>query len=83
MSPCCGCSRDGRKMERGGPSVRGELGCRQGPGCSTCNVPLRQLGVVETVASVVVSVMRSFLRQFVGGRANCVACPRWSRRVLP
>ena len=68
-------------MERGGPSVRGELGCCQGPGCSTCNVPLRQVGVAETVASVVVSVLRSFLRQFVGGLANCVASPRRSRRV--
>ena len=46
MSPRCGCSRDGRKMERG-PSVRGELGCRQPPGCSTCNVPLRQAGVAD------------------------------------
>ena len=73
----------GGKMERGGPSVRGEFGCRQGPRCSTCNVPLRQVGVAETVASVVVSVLRSFLRQFVGGLANCVACPRWSRRVCP
>ena len=45
--------------------------------------PLRQVGVAETVASVVVSVLRSFLRQFVGGPANCVACPRWSRRVCP
>ena len=44
MSPRCGCTRDERKMERGGP-------------CSTCNVPLRQVGVAETVASVVVSVM--------------------------
>ena len=80
MSPRCGCSRDGGKMERGGP---GEFGCRQGTGCSTCNVPLRQVGVAETVASVVVSVLRSFLRQFVGGLANCVACPWWSRRLCP
>ena len=62
-------------MERGGP---GEFGCRQGPGCSTCNVPLRQVGVAEIVTWVVVSVLRSFLRQFLptalhalGGADGC------------